>query len=196
MSLHKNITYPDGHIVHSYEYANAAARTGATGFVSADIGRIARQTDDNSFYVLTAVTPTWVSITGSGGATPKSNITWGSNGVSSTTTTRYLHPWYEDSLAPTTVIQWRVIANGTISLMRVRHNTTAGNGNNIVYTLRVNGTASALTVSIPSTTADASDLTHSVTVAAGDLVDIEVTKAASVGTSPSDIMCSAQFSPT
>ena len=27
------------HIVHNWEYANTAARTGATGFVSADIGK-------------------------------------------------------------------------------------------------------------------------------------------------------------
>jgi len=64
MSLHKNIGFADGHIAHSYEYANAGARTGASGFVSADIGKIARQTDDNSFWVLQATTPTWADITG------------------------------------------------------------------------------------------------------------------------------------
>jgi hypothetical protein len=196
VSLHKNITYVDGHIVHSYEYANAAARTGASGFVAADIGRIARQTDDNSFYVLTAVTPTWASITGGGGGSSKAPVTWGSSSVSSTTTTRYLHPWYEDSLAPTTAIQWRVPFNGTISLMRVHHGGTAGNGNAIVYTLRKNNAAQSLTVSLASTAADGSDLANSVTVAAGDLVDVEVTKAASVGTSPSDITCSVQYVPT
>lgn len=126
---------------------------------------------------------------------PKTPITWGNSGVSSTTTTRYLTPWYEDVVAPTTVIQWRVPFAGAISLMRVRQ-TGAGNGNAIVYTLRVGGVASTLTVSLASTGADGSDLVHSVAVAAGDLVDIEVTKAASVGTSPSDITVSVQYAPT
>jgi hypothetical protein len=80
--------------------------------------------------------------------------------------------------------------------MRVRHNTTAGNGNAIVYTLRKNGSAQALTVSLASTGADGSDTSNSVTVAAGDLVDIEVTKASSIATSPSDIMVSVQYAPT
>ncbi len=197
MSLHKNITYPDGHIVHSYEYANAAARTGATGFVAADIGRIARQTDDNSFYVLTATTPTWVSITGGGGTTPKSILTWGNGSVSSTTTTRYLAPGYEDSIAPTSVVQWVAPCNGTISQLYAKHNTAGGNANAIVYTARKNGSAQTLTVSVAANSTTAvGDTTHSFTVAAGDVVDIEVTKAASVGTSPTDIMVTAQFVPS
>lgn len=127
---------------------------------------------------------------------PKSAIHWGNSGVAATTTTRYLTPGYEDSTAPTTVIQWRVPFAGTISLLRVRQNTGAGNGNAIVYTLRKNGAAQTLTVSMASTANDGSDLANSVTVAAGDLVDIEVTKAASVAATPSDIVASAQYAPT
>lgn len=52
------------HVIQAYEYANASARTGASGFVSADIGKVARQTDNNTFWVLTAVTPTWSELTG------------------------------------------------------------------------------------------------------------------------------------
>jgi hypothetical protein len=51
------------HIIHNWTYADAAARTGASGFSSTDIGKIAKQTDTNSWWVLTATTPTWAEIT-------------------------------------------------------------------------------------------------------------------------------------
>jgi hypothetical protein len=76
---------------------------------------------------------------------------------------------------------------GTLQNLRIRHNITAGNGNAIVYTVRVNGVAVAITASVPSTTTSGSNTVNTAVVAAGDTVDIEVTKALSIGTSPSDI---------
>jgi len=52
------------HPAHNYEYANAAARTGATGFVTADLYKLAVQTDDYSLWILTSTVPTWVEISG------------------------------------------------------------------------------------------------------------------------------------
>lgn len=52
------------HVLENWTYATAAARTGATGFVTADLGKIAYQQDTGQYYRLTAVTPTWVLITG------------------------------------------------------------------------------------------------------------------------------------
>ncbi len=60
--LHKDLTGGDLHIVHAFTYADAAARTGATGFVAADIGKIAKQSDDNTYYILVDVVPTWTQI--------------------------------------------------------------------------------------------------------------------------------------
>ena len=48
----------------NWEYANAAARTGATGFAAFDVGKIAKQTDNSTYWELTAVTPTWVQVGG------------------------------------------------------------------------------------------------------------------------------------
>jgi hypothetical protein len=45
--------------LETWTYATAAARTGATGFVAGDIGKIAYQTDDGTYWRLMAVTPTW-----------------------------------------------------------------------------------------------------------------------------------------
>ena len=58
-------------------YADATDRLAATGFprgiesaivpfATADIGKLALQSDDNSIWMLTAITPTWFQITGTG----------------------------------------------------------------------------------------------------------------------------------
>jgi len=121
-------------------------------------------------------------------------VHWGNSLVSTTTTTRYLTPGYEAAIAPTTVVQWRVPFSGVIKNLRVQHNTPAGNGNVIVYTVRINGVASTLTVSLASTASNGSDTANSAVVAAGDLVDIAITKAAGVATSPGDVMASVDVS--
>jgi hypothetical protein len=60
--LHKNIAAGSIHVPYNWSYANAAARTGATGFVAGDLGTLARQTDNDSLWMLTATTPTWVQV--------------------------------------------------------------------------------------------------------------------------------------
>lgn len=55
--IHSNST--SNHILENWTYADAAARTGATGFVAADVGKIAYQTDTGEYWRLTATTPTW-----------------------------------------------------------------------------------------------------------------------------------------
>ncbi len=73
---HKSFGTSDIHIPYAFVYASAAARTGATGFTAADLGKLARQTDDNSLWMLTATTPTWVQNgAAGGGATPDATAT-------------------------------------------------------------------------------------------------------------------------
>jgi len=62
--LHKNASLGDQHLIHNWEYADATARGAASGFVTADLKKVALQLSDNSFWVLTAVTPTWGAIAG------------------------------------------------------------------------------------------------------------------------------------
>jgi hypothetical protein len=40
-----------------------------TGFVATDVGKLARKTDDNTLWMLTATTPTWQAQSGAGGST-------------------------------------------------------------------------------------------------------------------------------
>ena len=66
MALHKTLPAAEIHVSYAFTYANAGLRTGATGLTSADLGKIAWQTDDNSFWMLIGFSPVvWTSITGS-----------------------------------------------------------------------------------------------------------------------------------
>ena len=134
---------------------------------------------------------------GPAGSASPSFISWGANSVSSTTTNRYLYPWYDDSLASIAgnLIDYICPVNCTIDKMYVSHNTPGGNGNNIIYTVRKNGVATALTVTIPSTSLSGSDLVDSIIIAAGDLLDIEVTKPLSIGSSPMNIVVTCRITP-
>jgi len=65
MGFHNALILYDIHQPYAWGYANAGIRNAATGFVSADVGKIARQVDDNSLWLLTYdVTPTWLQLTG------------------------------------------------------------------------------------------------------------------------------------
>ena len=50
------------HVPHQWEYANAAARMAATGFLATDVKKLALQLDTNRLWQLTAIVPTWVAI--------------------------------------------------------------------------------------------------------------------------------------
>jgi hypothetical protein len=63
MTLHGSTPLGQMHVPYNWQYANAAARTGATGFVAADVGKLARQLDDNSIWQLTNHSPiTWAQL--------------------------------------------------------------------------------------------------------------------------------------
>jgi hypothetical protein len=59
---HSEQTY--NHRIESWVYADAAEREGASGFFAADVGRIAFQESDSTYWRLTATTPTWVIVGG------------------------------------------------------------------------------------------------------------------------------------
>lgn len=61
--LHKNISLGENHKLHNWEYANAASRVAANGFTSTDIGKIAWQKDNDTFWMLKTSSPiVWVSV--------------------------------------------------------------------------------------------------------------------------------------
>ena len=62
MPFHSSYSGDDIHTPLRFTYADEAERTGASGFVSTDVTKFALQSDDNSVWMLTATTPTWVEI--------------------------------------------------------------------------------------------------------------------------------------
>lgn len=64
MSRHSKLTASSGgvHSAVAYTYATAAARIGATGFTTEDVGKLAWQTDDGSLWILTSAAPVWHQI--------------------------------------------------------------------------------------------------------------------------------------
>jgi hypothetical protein len=124
-----------------------------------------------------------------------SPMIWGANSVAATNVNRYLFPCYMDALAPTSPIFFNAPNKvGTIKNMQVYQNTPSGNGLNLVYTLRVNQTGSLVAVTLASTATTGSNLVNSASIPARALLDIEVTKTSSVGTSPGNIVCVVEYS--
>jgi hypothetical protein len=60
MPEHDAIILGKRHAIHNFEYANAAARIAATGFIPADVTKWAKQLDDGTYWELTDDSPvTW-----------------------------------------------------------------------------------------------------------------------------------------
>lgn len=64
--IHGVIPIGERHAPHNWEYADAAERTAASGFVSADLNKLALQLDDGTYWRLSAISPvTWGAVGGS-----------------------------------------------------------------------------------------------------------------------------------
>lgn len=123
-----------------------------------------------------------------------SPVIMGAGSVGSSTTPRYLFPSYSEALAQTVAVPWRVTRAGAIQNLYIEHNDPQGNGGLIVYTVRVNGIVTPISVALASTAPTGMDLTNSILVGAGSQVDIQITKAASVGVSPRDVVATWELS--
>lgn len=160
----------------------------------------ARDSTDTAYAIMRGATPVGANdlttknyVDGIVVASGSAVLLWGSSSVTASTTSRYLAPGGSDTTAHTTVWEFRAPRGGTAKNLRIRHNTPSGNGNLITYTLLVNGAASTLTATLASTATDGNDLTHTVTIAAGDFLSIQVTKALNIAASPSDIVAVLEF---
>lgn len=78
MAEHQQLATGEIHIPYQWSYADATARLAATGFVIADVGKLARQLDDNSLWMLTDDSPeTWIAIASAGAAVTSVNTQTG-----------------------------------------------------------------------------------------------------------------------
>lgn len=130
-------------------------------------------------------------------ATPVTSavLAWGDNSISATSGTRYLTPWVGTGTAQTTSLALPMPCAGTVRNLQVLHNTPAGNGNTVVYTVQKNGVDTALTATLASTGSAAQDVVaaHAVTVARGDKISLKAAKALALGASPADVLVTLEL---
>jgi hypothetical protein len=121
--------------------------------------------------------------------------TWGNDSIAPAADTRYLSPGRSTSTASTTdVASIPAPRAGTIRNLFVRHHSATGNGNNVVYTIMINGVATGLTVTLATgAIGQASDLVNTVAVAQGDRISLRATKAANVGGGSLNVQASAEI---
>lgn len=109
------------------------------------------------------------------------------------TTDRYLCPGYDPTPAATVEVKVRVPAAGKVSALYVQAATgpvTAGQ----VVTVRKNGVDTALAATLAAAGAQASDLAHSFTVAAGDTISVKVKGATGITDGATQLLVSMLFS--
>lgn len=127
-------------------------------------------------------------------------LSWGDNSIDGGTADRYLHPWYGDATAETTeVTAIPVPYAATIFGMFVRHNQANGNGNDVVYTIRVNGVDTGITVTAPTGaigTYSESEPVLPVSLVAGDHVTVVARKAAGIGSGTVKAQVTLAIAPT
>jgi hypothetical protein len=121
-------------------------------------------------------------------------LMFGNDNISPSTTTRYLSPGAQKRIATTTQVGRMIVPrSGTIRSLFVRHNSPAGNGNTIVYTIMVNGVATALMVTLASTAMAGSDIVNNALVVAGDEVEVRATKALNIGSGALEVIATMEL---
>ena len=128
----------------------------------------------------------------------EATLMWGSESVASSTSDRYLDPGYSDHLARLAIAdgpRWTAPRAGTLKNLYVNIGTPSTDADPIVYTVLINGVVpiGTLTVSVPGNVDAGSDLANTVAVAAGDLVDIRVSKAAPVAPAIDEVVVTMEF---
>ncbi len=119
---------------------------------------------------------------------------FGANSVTATTVDRFLFPSYSDSQAMNTAIRVQLPRAGTLRSLTVSQTVGAGNGSDIVYTVRLDQVATALAVALASTLSGSVRLAADVAFAQDQEIDLFVEKAVSVGTGPSDVSAIVEYS--
>lgn len=130
---------------------------------------------------------------GMSSAPGRAMLTWGNTDIGITTTTRYMTPGYLGAMATSTAIQLRAAYAGTLKNLRVHSNAVGSGASNLTFTVRKNSTTQSLACTFSNTTADGSDTSNTVAVAAGDLLDIAITKSVAIASSPTDVLVTVEL---
>jgi hypothetical protein len=142
MSFHNAESGYSVHVSNAFTFANAAARNSAS-VVSADVGKIALESDTNRYYILINTTPTWTEIT--------SGVPGSSSGVGAVTST---------AIAASVPTPGLYIATGSGSFTFTLP-TAVGNTGLVWYFNSVTNTGTILLASISGQTLDGINITSS-----------------------------------
>lgn len=117
-------------------------------------------------------------------------LQWGNTSIAAAADTRFLSPGFTAQTAQiVSIAAFRATRNGSLRNFRVRHNSAVGNGNSVVYDVRLNGAPQGLGLSLATgAIGDASDLVTAIAVVAGDLIEVTATKALSIGAGGQDVV--------
>jgi len=120
---------------------------------------------------------------------------WGNADVGAAVEDRFLSPGHEFALASLTdVMQIPVSGTGSLKNLYVRHNSAGGDGDSVVYTVMVNGVATAITVTLATgAIGQASDLVNTVAVVAGNRVSLRANKAVDITSGLIDVQVSVDL---
>lgn len=108
---------------------------------------------------------------------------WGADDVGAAAESRFLTPGHGPAASLTDDFQVPVpfVGASSVRCLFVRHNLANGNGNNVDYTVFVNGVATAITVSLATgAVGQGSDMVNAVAIVQGDRVSIQATKALAI----------------
>jgi hypothetical protein len=139
----------------------------------------------------------FVLMPGGGGAvgTDRSMLAWGNRNIGAAADARFLVPGRDNPSIATTVdvMQWPLVEAGHLMKLFVRHNSANGNGNDVVYTVLLNGAPTAITATLASgAVGQVSDLVNTGVAAQGDRVSLRATKAAGIGSGQLDVQASLE----
>ena len=123
----------------------------------------------------------------------KAALVFGAGSLTSTVTDRFLYPGFDAAVATTLVASIRAPYAGVLRNLYVRHTAAGAGGTGIVYTVRVNGVASALSVTLAAAANDGNNLVAAVNVAAGASIDVLVGKNSALGSTPQGVLASFEY---
>ena len=138
----------------------------------------------------------WNCLMTRGGPGAGGIISWGNDTVAaSQNPDRFLSPWYDDQVAPTSAILVPVPFAGTLRNMTILIGIPTAETNRIRFTIQVNGVNTSLTVTIACNVATTlSDNVNEAIVAQGDTLAVLVEKIdGTLSPQPSEIFCTFRW---
>jgi hypothetical protein len=120
-------------------------------------------------------------------------LSWGTDTINTTTTTRFLAPGYIAAAGTTDVYRIRAPRAGTLRNLHIMQNTVSSSTTNITYTVLVNGVSSALTITMAANVTTAADTADTVVIAKGDQITLQVTKAGTLASAVQQVVVSVEF---